>query len=133
MARTTSPVCFARRRLRHHDQRDRSSWLAVSADADEADPHFLPLGPVPLGTCTPVAHDVVPLVHAEDITRVGAAQATGAPLYRWLLLVALLLLLAETWLANERSSDLGRNLFASLKPAAAKRAETERAKEPARV
>ena len=75
----------------------------------------------------------MPLIHAEDITRVGAAQATGTPLYRWLLLVALLLLLAETWLANERSSDLGRNLFASLKPTTAKRAEGKPAKEPARV
>jgi len=122
---------FSRAGIYAITQRDRSSWLAVSADAGEADPHFLPLGPVPL--LHNVASDVVPLVHAEDITRVGAAQATGAPLYRWLLLVALLLLLAETWLANERSSDLGRNLFASMKPSAAKPAEKKRAKEPARV
>ncbi|HEX4139492.1 MAG TPA: BatA domain-containing protein [Candidatus Methylacidiphilales bacterium] len=112
-------------------QRDRASWLAVSADAGEADPHFLPLGPVPLLHNLP--HDVVPLVHAEDITRIGASQASGAPLYRWLLLVALLLLLAETWLANERSSDLGRNLFASLLPNTAKRTDKKPAKELARV
>jgi hypothetical protein len=112
-------------------QRDHASWLAVSANADEADPHFLPLGPVPL--LHDLAHDVVPLVHAEDVTRVDAAQAAGAPLYRWLLLIALLLLLAETWLANERSSDLGRNLFAALLPTATKRAEKKPAKELARV
>jgi hypothetical protein len=112
-------------------QRDRASWLAVSADVDEADPHFLPPGPVPL--LHNLSHDVVPLVHAEDVTRVGAAQGAGLQLYRWLLLAALLLLLAETWLANERSSELGRNLFASLLPTAAKRAEKKPEKELAKV
>ncbi len=112
-------------------QRDRTSWLAVSANADEADPHFLPLSPVPLLHNLP--HDVVPLAHAEDATRLGAAQDSGAPLYRWLLLVALFVLLAETWLANERSSDLGRQLFTSLQPTAAKRTEKKTAKELARV
>jgi hypothetical protein len=112
-------------------QRDRTSWLAVSADPDEAVPRFLPLGPVPL--LHNLAQDVAPLAHAEDITRLGAAQAGGAPLYRWLLLAALFLLLAETWLANERSSDLGRNLFASLLPAAAKGAAKKKEKELARV
>jgi hypothetical protein len=112
-------------------QRDRTSWLAVSADAAEADPHFLPLGPVPL--LRNLAHDVVPLARAEDVTREGAGPGAGRSLYRWLLLVALVLLLAETWLANERSSDLGRQLFASLLPKTAKRAEAKKEKELARV
>jgi hypothetical protein len=112
-------------------QRDRTGWLTVSANVDEADPHFLPLGPVPL--LHNLAHDVVPLVHAEDITRAGAGQGAGTSLYRWLLLVALVLLLAETWLANERSSDLGRKLFTSMLPTATKRAAKQPAKEPARV
>ena len=112
-------------------QRDHASWLTVSADADEADSHFLPLGPVALLRNLP--HEVVPLVHAEDVTRADAALGAGTPLYRWLLLAALLLLLAETWLANERSSDLGRNLFASLRPNKAKLADKKAAKELARV
>ena len=112
-------------------QRERTSWLAVSANVDEADPHFLSHGPVPL--LHNLTHDVVPLVHVEDVTRVGAMQGAGLPLYRWLLLVALLLLLAETWLANERSSDLGRKLFESLRPTAANPAGKKPAKELAKV
>ena len=112
-------------------QRDRTTWLAVSADVDEADPHFLPLGPVPL--LQNLAHDVVPLEHAEDATRLGAAQGAGMSLYRWLLLAALLLLLAETWLANERSSELGRNLFTSLLPTTTKRSTKKPEKELAKV
>ena len=112
-------------------QRDRTTWLAVSADIDEADPHFLPLGPVPLLHNLP--HDVVPLAHAEDVTRIGTTQGSGMSLYRWLLLVALLLLLSETWLANERSSDLGHNLFASLSHTPKKRAEKKPEKELAKV
>jgi hypothetical protein len=112
-------------------QRDRTSWLTVSGNVDEADPHFLPLAPVPL--LYNLASDVVPLVHADDVTHSGAAQGAGMSLYRWLLLVALLLLLTETWLANERSSDLGRKLFASLLPSAGKRPEKKPAKEPAKV
>ena len=111
-------------------QRDRTSWLTVSSNVDEADPHFLPLAPVPL--LRDLAHDVVPLVHAEDVTHAGAEQGAGMSLYRWMLLAALLLLLAETWLANERSSDLGRKLFASLLPTAAKRPDKP-AKELAKV
>ena len=49
------------------------------------------------------------------------ARASGTSLYRWLLLAALLVLLAETWLANERSSDLGRKLFSSLLPRRSKK------------
>jgi hypothetical protein len=112
-------------------QRERTSWLAVSANVDEADAHFFPQGPVPLLRNLP--HDVVPLVHAEDITRVGAGVGTGTSLYRWLLLTALLLLLVETALANQRSSDLGRKLFASLLPAVKARTGKKPAKELARV
>jgi hypothetical protein len=112
-------------------QRDRTSWLAVSSNVDEADPHFLPLATIPL--LRDLAHDVVPLVHAEDVKNAGAEQGAGMSLYRWMLLVALLLLLAETWLANERSSDLGRKLFRSLLPTAAKRSEAKPAKELAKA
>jgi hypothetical protein len=63
-------------------------------------------------------HEVVPLVSEDDITQTELAQGSGTSLYRWLLLAALLVLLAETWLANERSSDLGKKLFSSLIPSA---------------
>jgi len=112
-------------------QRDRNSWLAVSADSGQADPHFLPLAPVPL--LHNLDSDVVPLARAEDITQMGADRGSGASLYRWLLLAALLFLLAETWLANERSSDLGRKLFNSLLPSAAKSTAKKQEKEPAKV
>jgi hypothetical protein len=108
-------------------QRDRNSWLAVSADPTEADPHFLPVAPVPL--LHNLDSDVVPLARAEDVTRADPGHGSGTSLYRWLLLSALLLLLAETWLANERSSDLGRKLFTSLLPSAAKREEKKPARE----
>jgi hypothetical protein len=122
---------FPRAGVYEISQRDRVSWVTVSGNVDEADPPQLPLGPVPLLHNLP--HDVVPLVHAEDITRAGAAQGSGASLYRWLLLVAILVLLVETWLANERSADLGRKLFASLKPVPRKVAEPKSAKEMAKV
>ncbi len=63
-----------------------------------------------------VPHEVAALINEDDITKTELAQSSGASLYRWLLLVALLVLLAETWLANERSSDLGRKLFGSMIP-----------------
>jgi hypothetical protein len=112
-------------------QRDRNSWLAVSADPTQAGVHFLPLAPVPL--LHNLDSDTVPLAQAGDITRVGAGHGSGTTLYRWLLLAALVLLLAETWLANERSSDLGRKLFTSLLPTAAKREEKKPAKELVRT
>jgi hypothetical protein len=95
-------------------QRDHVSWAATSGNPDEADPHFLPSGPVPLLRNVP--HEVVSLTSENDITQTALTQNSGTSLYRWLLLVALLLLLAETWLANERSSDLGKKLFNSLLP-----------------
>jgi hypothetical protein len=110
-------------------QRDHVGWVAVSGDVDEADPHFLPSAPVPLLHNLP--HEVVPLASENDIVRTNLSENTGTSLYRWLLLVALLLLLAETWLANERSSDLGRKLFSSLRAAPAPAKAT--AREPAVV
>jgi hypothetical protein len=94
------------------DQRDHVGWVATSGDVDEADTHFLPSGEVPLLHNLP--HEVVPLAGEDGITRTTLTENTGTTLYRWLLLAALLLLLAETWLANERSSDLGKKLFSSL-------------------
>lgn len=97
-------------------QRDNVSWVTASGNIDEADPHFLPRGKVPLLRDMP--HDVVSLVKEDDITQSELIQRSGISLYRWLLLVTLLVLLAETWLANERSSDLGTKLFGSLRPSA---------------
>ena len=105
-------------------QRDHIDWVVVSGNADEADPHFLPRGRVPLLRDLP--HEVVPLANEDDITSTALSQGSGTTLYRWLLLAALLVLLAETWLANERSSDLGRKLFASLFPTASPKKSASR-------
>jgi len=100
-------------------QRDHVNWVAASGNTDEADPRFLPRGQVPLLRNLP--HEVVSLISEDDITRTELSQSSGTSLYRWLLLAALLVLLAETWLANERSSDLGKKLFSSLLPSASQR------------
>jgi hypothetical protein len=71
-------------------------------------------------------HEVDALVNEDDITQTELTQRSGTSLYRWLLLAALLVLLGETWLANERSSDLGRKLFSSLMPSASKQKATSR-------
>ncbi len=95
-------------------QRDKTSWVATSGNADEADLHFLPRGRVPL--LRDIPHEVVALANEDDINQAALAKASGTLLYRWLMLLALLILLVETWLANERSSDMGRKLFSSLRP-----------------
>ena len=113
-------------------QRDQVSWVAASGNADEAEPHFLPRGQVPLLRTLP--HEVVPLIDEDDITRTELSQRSGTSLYRWLVLVALLVLLAETWLANERSSDLGKKLFSSLMPSKPyKKASPKKPMEAAKV
>ena len=113
-------------------QRDHVDWVATSANAEEAAPDFLPVGPVPLLRNLP--HETEALAGPGDITRAELSQASGTSLYRWLMLAALLLLLAETWLANERSSDLGRKLFRSLLPSALARKSTPaQAEAPTRV
>ena len=61
-------------------------------------------------------HDVAALINEDDILQAEFSHSSGTSLYRWLLLMALLVLLAETWLANERSSDMGKKLFQSLLP-----------------
>jgi hypothetical protein len=79
-------------------------------------------------------HEVVPLIHEGDITQTVLSRGSGMSLYRWLLLAALLVLLAETWLANERSSDLGRKLFSSLTRGPAKgKTSTKKSAEVAKV
>jgi hypothetical protein len=79
-------------------------------------------------------HDVVLLANEDDITQTEISQGSGTSLYRWLLLVALLVLLAETWLANERSSDLGKKLFSSLIPSTTqKRAASKKPAELTKV
>jgi hypothetical protein len=110
---------FPRAGVYEISQRDHVGWVAASGNVDEADPHFLPRGRVPLLRNLP--HEVVSLVNEDDITQTELSQASGTSLYRWLLLAALLVLLAETWLANERSSDLEKKLFSSLIPSASPR------------
>jgi hypothetical protein len=105
-------------------QRDRTTWVATSAQAEEATPDFLPLAQVPLLRNLP--HDVVALAHPDEITQTEISQASGTALYRWLMLVALLLLLTETWLANERSFDLGKKLFSSLLPTLKRKSATQK-------
>jgi len=95
-------------------QQDYLNWVATTGNADEAVPDYFPLGPVPLLHDLP--HDTLPLVHENDLADTELGQNSGLPLYRWLLLVGLVVLLAETWLANERSSDLGKRLFHALLP-----------------
>jgi hypothetical protein len=92
-------------------QSDHVEWIAASGDPDEAHADFLPLGPVPLLRSLP--HDIAPLAHEDDLTHLEVTPATASSFYPWLLLAALLVILAETWLANVRSSDLGFNLFKS--------------------
>jgi hypothetical protein len=111
-------------------QRDHVGWIAVSGNADEADPHFLPRARVPLLRNLP--HEIAPLASEDDITQTEIARRSGTSLYRWLLFAALLLLLAETWLANERSSDLGRKFLKSLLPTFASQKKST-AKKPARL
>jgi hypothetical protein len=103
---------FPRAGVYEISERDQTGWVTASGNVDEADPHFLPRAQVPLLRGLP--HEVVPLVNEDDIAQTELSQSSGASLYRWLLLAALLVLLAETWLANERSSDLGKKLFSSL-------------------
>jgi hypothetical protein len=105
---------FPRAGIYEIDQHDHVTWAAVSGNADEADPDFLALGPVPLLRNLP--HEVAALIHEDDVTQTRLSGSSGTSLYRWLLLAALLVLLAETWAANERSSDLGKKLFSSLMP-----------------
>jgi len=105
---------FPRTGIYEIKQQNHDNWVATSGNPDEADPDFFPLGPVPLLHDLP--HDILPLTHVNDLAETELAQNSGLPLYRWLLLVALAVILAETWLANERSSDLGKQLFQSLLP-----------------
>jgi hypothetical protein len=105
-------------------QHDHVNWVATSGNPDEADPDFLPLGPIPLLHNLP--HDVIPLIHEDDILQSESSSSAGTSLYRWLLLIALLILLVETWLANERSSDLGKKLFNSLLPTSKRKASSKK-------
>lgn len=108
-------------------QRDHVNWVATFANADEAAPDYLPTGQVPL--LRNMSPDFAVLANPDDIMHTEASPASGTSLYRWLMLVALLLLLAETWIANERSSDLGKKLFSSMLPSPrAKKSTPEKSK-----
>ena len=107
-------VGFPRTGVYEIKQQDHVNWVATSGNGDEADPDFFPLGPIPLLRDLP--HDNLPLVQENDLAQTELDQNSGLSLYRWLLLIALFVLLSETWLANERSSDLGKRIFSSLLP-----------------
>ena len=92
---------------------DNPEWIAASGDPDEAHLDFLPLGPIPLLRSLP--HDIAALAHEDDLTHLDITPATASSFYPWLLLAALLVILAETWLANERSSELGSSLLKALR------------------
>jgi hypothetical protein len=87
-------------------------WITASGDPDEAHLDFLPLGPIPLLRSLP--HDIAPLAHEDDLTHLDTTPATASSFYPWFLLAALIVILAETWLANERSSELGSSLLKAL-------------------
>ena len=106
-------------------QGEHVEWVTTSGNADEAKPDFFPLGPVPLLRNLP--HDVAALTTENDLTQPELTSASAESFYRWLMLAALIVLLMETWLAHERSSDLGADLFKSREKRAAKKAQVSRA------
>ncbi|PAW76614.1 MAG: hypothetical protein B9S32_14645 [Verrucomicrobia bacterium Tous-C9LFEB] len=100
-------------------QKDKTRWVALHSVADEAAPEYLSRRSVPLLKNVP--HDVVALSGEENASPEGIVGRSSRPLMGVLLALALVVLLAETWLANERGSDFGRKLFDSLLPSAMKR------------
>lgn len=96
-------------------QKDQVQWAAIHAASEEASPELLDSKSIPLLKNLP--HEVVLLSTEEDIQHAYGSRATGAALYGWLLAAALIVMLVETWFANERSSTFGRNLMDMLKKA----------------
>lgn len=105
-------------------QKDKTRWVALHSAADEAVPEYLPSRSVPL--LKKVSHEVVALSGEESASPEGIVGRSSRPLMGVLLALALLVLLAETWLANERGSDFGRKLFDSLLPSSMKRKATRK-------
>ena len=97
-------------------QNNETTWVAVQTVAEKAEQRFLASGPVPLLKTVP--HQVVALASDADVLKTLPGAGDGSSLYGPLLAVALLVLLAETWLANERGSTFAQKLFAALTPAA---------------
>ena len=100
-------------------QHDETGWVAVQAVAAEAEQVFLPPGPVPI--LNGVRHQVVDLAREEDMLRTLPGSGEGSSLYGPLLALALMILLAETWLANERGSTFAQKLIDALIPAVLRR------------
>ena len=105
-------VGFTRSGVYEVRQKDQVQWVAVHASADEAIPEFLDGQTIPLLKNLP--HEVIHLSTEEDIQRSYESRSTGTALYGWCIATALILMLLETWLANERSSLFGRNLMDML-------------------
>lgn len=95
-------------------QKEKTKWVALHAVAAEAEAEFLPTRSIPLLKNLP--HEVVGFTGENEIAPEGLLGHASRPLYGWLLALALLVLLVETWLANERGSDFGRKLFDSFLP-----------------
>ncbi len=80
------------------------SWTVVHSVDTQSNQDFLPRRPVPLLGSLP--HHVVALSNESDFQRVlpGSTRSTGSrsTFYGWFLGLALLVLLLETFLANER-------------------------------
>ncbi len=107
-------------------QNNKTKWAAVSASAEEAVQEFLGKKTVPL--LKNARHEVVDLTGEGGLALNPLAEIGNSFLYGTLLAAALLVLAAETILANARGGFLGRKLMESLKlPARLKLGKKEEA------
>ena len=96
-------------------QGEQDSWAAVSAVAEEAKPDFLPRAKIPLLVHLP--HHVFTLANEQDVTQVvPGLRGSGSAFYGWFLALALVVLLLETWLSNQRRGAANKKLLEALQP-----------------
>jgi hypothetical protein len=99
-------------------QKEKTKWIAIRSSAGEAAPDYISGRSIPLLKNAP--HEVVAL--GETGTAAGNVSGRAhTPLYGPLLAAALIVLLLETWLANERGGSLGKKLFTSMLPSSLRR------------